>query len=717
MKEYKVFFKPMGKEVLAKDGDKLLDVANRADIYINSECGGEGVCGRCKVQIIKGEIIRSSPSLSFLSKDEIENGFVLACQAEIHSDVVVLVPSVASLEGEQILKSEDTLSYNAPEQLEKNYGNNKEVAFYHPLTQKVFFELPQPTLDDSVPDQERLFREIRKKKIAEKTIKMDMHCLRMLPRLLRSNDWKVTTTLRQHHGITEIGHLEPGNTSKQNYGIALDVGTTTVVAELVELRTGKVLGVSGSHNKQICYGEDVISRIIFACKKDGLAPLNKAVIENINNMIRQLVAECGITKDRITAIMAAGNPTMIHLLLGLEPCHIRLEPYIPASNVYPSAKASDLDIDILPRGVVTCIPGVSSYVGGDITAGVLSSGMHNSTETSALLDLGTNGEIAIGNNEWLVCCSASAGPAFEGGGLKCGMRATNGAIQVVKIENGEPRFSIIGGGKVRGICGSGLIDLMSEMFVNEIIDPNGKIKRDSGNPRIRIRENETEFVLAYADESENKKDIFVTEGEIENVIKSKAAVFSAAKILIESMGMSSQDLDHLFVSGGFGNYLNIQSAITIGLLPDIPIEKIRFIGNSSLSGARMSLLSTHALEEAKLIANKMTYFELSTNTKFMEEFMAAMFLPHTDSTLFPSVHLKNTAESQGVKTEYNKKYIQDIEKEINKLKEQLADRKAALPMHDATAQQWIAIEELEDEIAIKKKELKRITQDKTVVNV
>jgi uncharacterized 2Fe-2S/4Fe-4S cluster protein (DUF4445 family) len=383
------------------------------------------------------------------------------------------------------------------------------------------------------------------------------------------------------------------------------------------------------------------------------------------------------------------------------------------------------------------MPGVSSYVGGDITAGILSSGIHNSSQISALLDLGTNGEIALGNNEWLVCCSASAGPAFEGGGLRCGMRATTGAIQKVEIENGEVKFSTIGGAKARGICGSGLIDLIAELFQNNIIDPTGKFQKDFQNSRVRPREEESECILAFAHESDTKKDIVFTETDIGNVIKSKAAVYSAGKVLIESMGMNAQNVDRIFVAGGFGNYLNIKRAITIGLLPDIPIEKIYFIGNGSLSGARMALLSKHALEEVSVIAKKMTYFELSVNPTFMDEFVAAMFLPHTNADLFPSVSKKTKEKvtqksKKGIsaaeigqsdeivalseKVRHSNKIIEettnrnmkDIEKEIEKLKEELDDRKAALPMHDATPQQWIAIEKVEDKIAQKKRILREL---------
>lgn len=740
MKSYKVLFKPEGKEVQITEGKTILGAANQAGIYINSECGGEGVCGRCKVRILQGESDRSSSSMAFFTPDEIQQGYVLACQTPIRNDLVISVPSQAALAGESILKTGTTLLYSPPEKMETAFTDQREVSYYHPLTRKIFLKLPPPNLNDSLPDQERLFREIRKK---EEIKNLDIHltCLRRLPNLLRQSHWEITVTLWEHDGATEIIHAEPGNTSMNNYGIALDVGTTTVVAELINLVTGEVLGVNGTYNKQIHYGEDVITRIIFACTKDGLSPLNNAILENIKQLIGQLVDEYGIQKEQITGMVAAGNPTMIHLLLGLNPCGIRLEPYIPVSNAYTPIHASHLGIDILPQAVIICTPGVSSYVGGDITAGVLSSGINNSSHISALLDLGTNGEIALGNNDWLVCCSASAGPAFEGGGLRCGMRATTGAIQKVIIENGDVKISTIGGTKARGICGSGLIDLIAELFIHNIIDPTGKFQKDTGNPRIREREEESEFVLVSAQESDTGKDIVFTETDIANVIKSKAAVLSAAKVLIESVGMSFQDLDRIFVAGGFGNYLNIKRAITIGLLPDIPMEKIHFVGNSSLSGARIELLSSHALEEASLIAKKMTYVELSVNRQFMDEFIAAMFLPHTNLDLYPSLKresLKNghalgngkksgatmepaqkggaasqpstATTAKTMKQESSDDPSEKLKKEIEGLKARLDDAKAALPMHDATPQQWMAIEELEDKLSQKKNELKNLKQ-------
>jgi uncharacterized 2Fe-2S/4Fe-4S cluster protein (DUF4445 family) len=328
---------------------------------------------------------------------------------------------------------------------------------------------------------------------------------------------------------------------------------------------------------------------------------------------------------------------MTHLFSGLEPCTIRLAPYIPTANFFPTSYAAELNLRIHPRAVVTCMPGVSSYVGGDISAGVLSSGISNSPQITALIDIGTNGEIVVGNNEWLVCCSASAGPAFEGSGTKCGMRATRGAIQKVHIEGDHVKYQTIGEAKVRGICGSGLIDAIAELYRNRIIDPNGKFPVDSTNSRVRENEGDMEFVLATGDETETGKSVVITDDDISNLIKSKGAVLAAIRVLLNSVDMSFGDLEKIYVAGGFGNYLDVEKAIFIGLLPDVPPDRIRFIGNSSLTGARMALLSRHALARANELARQMTYFELSVDSTFYDEFVAALFLPHTNMDLFPSV--------------------------------------------------------------------------------
>ncbi|MBW1980908.1 MAG: DUF4445 domain-containing protein [Deltaproteobacteria bacterium] len=637
MAKHKVVFQPEGSKVEVAAGNTLLEAAGEAGVYINSLCGGEGVCGKCRVQITKGEVKPDSHSIRFLSREEIQEGFVLACQTEVHADLEVWVPPEARLEEEQILTAENIVNYNPPEGLDLSDTGHRPSLLYVPLTQKWHLPLPQPTLADNISDLDRIYREIRKK-IETRHLEISLTTLRGMSRLLRQSNWDVTATLHPYNEhCVEIISLEAGNTSTANYGIACDVGTTTIVAQLIDLRSGISLGVEASHNQQAKYGEDVISRMIYACGRGGLSPIHQAVIDTTNKLIDSLLEKHQVAAESVTAFVAAGNTTMTHLFLGLEPCTIRLEPYIPTANHLPSAPAEELNLHLNPRAVVYCMPGVSSYVGGDITAGVLASGISNTPKVCALIDIGTNGEIVIGNNEWLVCCSASAGPAFEGSGTKCGMRATRGAIQKVIIQGDELRYETIGNAKPRGICGSGLIDTIAELFRNRILDPNGKFPRETTNDRIVVRDNSAEYILAREDETETGKPVVITEEDISNLIKSKGAILAAMRVLLSSVGMSFTDLEEIYVAGGFGNYLDVEKAILIGLLPDVPVDRVRFIGNSSLTGARMALLSRHAYSCASTLARQMTYFELSVDPTFYDEFVAALFLPHTDIDLFPTV--------------------------------------------------------------------------------
>jgi len=637
MDKHTVVFQPGGVKVEVTTGTTLLEAATKAGVYVNSLCGGEGVCGKCRIQISHGVAPPNARSISFLSREEIQDGFLLACQTEIRDNLEVWVPPESRLEKEQILTTESMVCYDVPQGIPLGDSMQPPSLLYMPITQKFFLSLPEPTILDNISDLDRIRREIHKK-IQAPYMETSLVSLKGLASLLRKNNWQVTATLypMDEHCV-EILYLEEGDTCLTNYGIALDIGTTTIAAQLVDMRSGSVLGVEASHNQQARYGEDVISRMVFACGRNGMLPIHQAVIDTVNSLIDALLEKHGVNADNVTALMAAGNTTMTHFFLGLEPCTIRFEPYIPTANSFPRSPAAELNLHLHPRGVVTCIPGVSSYVGGDITAGVLASGLANSSQISALIDIGTNGEIVVGNNEWLVCCSASAGPAFEGSGTKCGMRATLGAIQKVIIEKGHVYYETIGKGKPRGICGSGLIDTIAELFRNRIIDPNGKFPRGSSNPQIRTTDRDTEFVLVPGSETETGNDVVITENDISNLIKSKAAILAAMRVLLNSVGLSFADLGKIFVAGGFGNYLNVEKAIFIGLLPDVPIERIQFIGNSSLTGARMALLSRHAFARAKNLASQMTYFELSVNQDFMNEFVASLFLPHTDMNLFPTV--------------------------------------------------------------------------------
>jgi uncharacterized 2Fe-2S/4Fe-4S cluster protein (DUF4445 family) len=462
--------------------------------------------------------------------------------------------------------------------------------------------------------------------------------IRKLGSLLRQSDWKVTATLGKRNETTEIVIVEPGDTQNRNFGIAFDIGTTTVTAQLVNLNTKKILGTKATHNKQIAFGDDVITRIIFATEKHGLERLHHAVIDNMNAIINELTRECDVNLNNVTGVMCAGNTTMVHLLLRVDPTFIRREPYVPTANFVPTIRAAEAGIKVHPRGLLSCVPGVSTYVGGDITAGVLASGLSEEEPLTLLIDIGTNGEIVLGNKEWMVCCSASAGPAFEGSGVSCVMRAISGAIEKVKIDSKlNVKIETIGRARPRGICGSGYIDAISELFKAKIIDRDGKINTAIRSKRIRKSKDEAEFILTFKKEADGDFDIVIRESDIENLKRSKAAIYSAASILVKKMDLTFNDIERVYIAGGFGTCIDIEKAICIGLLPDLPRKRFKFIGNSSLVGSREILLSYEAMEKAEAIARKLTYIELSKDPGYMDEYVSGLFFPHTDLEKFPSV--------------------------------------------------------------------------------
>ena len=637
MSKYKVTFLPDQKEVEVEGGVTLLQAAEKAEIYINSLCGGEGLCGECRLQVTSGNTKADKNAIGFFSKEEIQNGYVLACQTKVEDNLEVVVPPKSRLEKERIITEGVPVTYTEPERVSLYKRPYKPVSFFEPLVSKVYLELPEPTLNDNIADIDRITREMEKK-VRYSSFEISLACLQNLTAKLRQHQWRVTATIARHNGIGRILEIEGGDTTNQNYGLAIDVGTSTVVAQLVHLKTGKVIGVDASHNLQAHYGEDVISRIVFTCSRGSLDPLHKAVVANINALAQSLSREKGVDTKDITCIVAAGNTTMSHLLLGLMPCSIRLEPYVPTATIYPQILAKEIGININPKGILEVMPGVASYVGGDIVAGVLACELADRSEIKCLIDVGTNGEITIGNNEWIVCCSASAGPAFEGGGSKWGMRATKGAMEKIEIKDGQIIYETIGKAKPRGICGSGMIDAIYELVRNKIIGQDGKFNLSLSERRIIVEDNEPQYILAFPEETETGQAITISESEISNIIKSKGAVFAAIKSLIDYIGLTFEQLDTIYIAGGFGSSLNIPKAIAIGLLPDIDVQRIQFIGNSSIMGARMALLSTPAFEKAINIAKKMTNIELSNYLPFMNEFVAALFLPHTNSNLFPSVH-------------------------------------------------------------------------------
>lgn len=612
---------PVNRSTFVEEGTTIAEAARKADVYIKNLCGGQGICGQCRVQIISGKVSQEDKAKAFFSKEELEKGYVLACQTKIYDNLEVLIPPESRMEGAKILTGEMLKA--------------TEIEI-DPIVKKIFLELPKPTIEDNVSDITRVCRELRKK-TGWHGYDITISCLRKLNATLRESDFKITASIAKHRSGYKIIDVEKNDTTDTHYGVAVDVGTTTVVAQIVEMNTGRILGVTGAPNPQASYGEDVISRIIYACDKNGLGELHEVIIKTINQLIQNLVSEKNISLNNIIAMVAAGNTTMSHLLLGLMPCTIRLEPYVPVADIYPQILAKEINININPEAVIETLPSVASYVGGDIVAGVLACGIAERPEITALIDIGTNGEIAIGNSEWLVCCSASAGPAFEGGGTRCGMRATKGAINEISISNGKVTYKTIGNAKPIGLCGSGLIDCMYELVKNKIIRPDGKFERDIKDKRFSIVDGIPQYIIVPAEESGTKQPIVITETDIDNLMKSKGAIFAAMKSLVDYIGISFDQIEKLYVAGGFGNYLNIEKAIGIGLLPDIPREKIEFVGNTSLAGARICLLSEKALEKAFIISRAMTNIELSVYQPFMDEFVAALFLPHTNKNLFPSV--------------------------------------------------------------------------------
>ncbi|MHC1726858.1 MAG: ASKHA domain-containing protein [Syntrophobacteraceae bacterium] len=630
-----VTFQPECTRTEANSGEKLIEVASYAGIDLSNLCGGEGVCGKCRVRVTKGKVKLSSRVIGKLSRKELEQGYTLACQAELQDDDVEIWIPPESRTDEKLQISDYIVSFQEPIHVESPELPLAPVI--RPLCQKYYLRLSPPTISDSLSDLDRIQRELRKEIPEFQLVQAHFSCLWGVGALLRKNRWKVTATVHfRDSECPQIRELEGGNATSRNFGVAIDVGTTTIVAQLVDLRTGAILGAKASHNSQARYGEDVISRMIYACTHVGLAPLTDAVTYTINALIDALVKKNNIRHQDITSIVAAGNTVTSHLLLGLEPCNIRVAPYIPAATRFPQFQTAEVGLNAHPKALLHCMPCVSSYVGGDITAGVFACGMHDNPEISALIDVGTNGEIVIGNNEWLVCCSSSAGPAFEGGGIKCGTRAIPGAIEKIRIDGDRVLYETIGDQKPLGLCGSAIIDGIAELFTAGLIDQSGRFTT-LDHARIRVVDDVPEFIVARAHDSATEGPIVITEDDISNLIKSKGAVLAAVKLLLKTLDMGFGDLQRIFVAGGFGAHLDIHKAVFIGLLPDIPIERIHFIGNSSLAGARLALLSTHAFHKAEEIANRMTYIELSVHPEFMNEFVASLFLPHTDMELFPSV--------------------------------------------------------------------------------
>ncbi|MCW3491425.1 ASKHA domain-containing protein [Dethiobacter alkaliphilus] len=630
MDKVTVLFFPDNLVANVEPGTSVLRAATLAGVELKSNCGGDGTCGRCLVKVKDGNVrLKSTGAVSQKAK---QAGMVLACQTMVEGNVVIDVPKDSRLDEHQVLLDEKEVLVEQDEGLAEGYA-------IKPVCRKVKLSLTEPTLTENVSDWNRLQAALRSELDCGE-IHIALPVLRELAETLRAGDWDVTVTVAQLNGCAEVVHLAPGHSDRKSFGLAVDIGTTTVVVYLIDLDSGLTLGKKGTYNKQARYGDDVITRMIHASdKKGGLQDLHKAVIDTINQLIDEVLEQSQASGDDVHMAMVAGNSTMTHLFLGLTPKYIRLEPYIPLAAETPPVRAEELGLNINPTAFVATFASVASYVGGDIVSGTLVTNMAQSDEITLFIDIGTNGEMVLGNRDWLMTAACSAGPAFEGGGITFGMRAMKGAIEYVEIDADtyDVKVSTIGKMKPMGICGSGLIDCLAKLREVGIIDRAGKIQTDLDTPRIRQGDDGWEFVLVFGEETECNKDIIITENDIKNLLRAKGAVYAGIRSMLKAVQLDEEVIDKVLIAGGFGNFINIRDAITIGLLPDLPPEKYRFIGNSSVKGARLSLLSQDAYHEAQELGKKMTYLELSVGNDFMDEFMSALFIPHTDMTLFPSV--------------------------------------------------------------------------------
>lgn len=625
-------------ETFANAGDNLLEVARSANVAIDAPCSGNGACGKCRVQLKSGEL--ESKKTLHISDEEYQAGWRLSCCSKISADVNVLVPDIASAYKSRMKvadlssKEEIAIFENAKSDIQLagiELKNSLEV---------VDVLMDVPSLDDTMPDNERLTRALRKY-LNINRVRIPYVVLKKLPDVLRENNFAVKCVIRATSDDMYVYDIFGKDEDVIIGGLAIDIGTTTVSAVLINMENGEILAKSSAGNGQIRFGADVINRIVESQKPGGQKKLQDAVIkETINPMIHEMCKSAKFPKDHIYRMCVASNTTMNHLFAGINADPLRTEPYIPAFFKTNSLFASDVGVDINNDAHIIMAPNIGSYVGGDITAGTLVSQIWNRPEFSLFIDLGTNGELVFGNSDFMMSCACSAGPAFEGGDISCGMRATDGAIEACTIdkETMEPTYKIVGdpGTKPVGLCGSGIIDVISELYICGIINPKGKFIREGK----RIKHDKYgmgSYILAFEEEAGSVKDVEITEVDIDNFIRAKGAIFSAIRTMLTSLDFDVSMIDDVYVAGGIGSGINMQNAVNIGMFPDIPIEKFHYIGNSSLTGAYLMLLSTPAEKKTYELAANMTYMELSTVPIYMDEFVGACFIPHTDTSMFPTV--------------------------------------------------------------------------------
>ena len=604
-----VKFVPYNKLIDLQTGTNLLSAADQSGIYLEGDCAGKGTCGKCRVRIIEGETgTPTEAEKKHLSQSEIDAGWVLACQRQVSGNLTVEVPLMKDAHSRKT-----------------TLAGGVELLEAEPAIQKVALTLERPSVKDQKADLERLL-----KTADQEHLQINPRELAALPALLRNNRYKVTVA----HDDRRIISLEPGDTSDQLFGVAFDIGTTTIVGSLIDLKNATVLAVAAATNPQNVYGADVISRITHASQaEDGLKQLQGKVIDAANQIIRQLLKESGIARDRVYEITAVGNTTMSHLFMGIDPTYLAPAPFIPAFSRALEVEASQLGLNINPSGKVLFLPNIAGYVGSDTVGVILATNMDRRKDNCAAIDIGTNGELVLAAGGRLMACSTAAGPAFEGAEIKHGMRAAAGAIEAVNYSNGNLEIKTIEDSPACGICGSGLIDAAAALLQAGLIEPTGRYVNPEENPeripkeflnRLRPSQFGYEFVLTPAAESETGEDIVLTQGDLRELQLAKGAIYAGLMILLKEANLKISDLDQVLLAGAFGNYVRKESALTIGLLPAIPPEKIVAVGNAAGDGSRMALASQTMRRRALELPAKVEHLELSTRSDFQDIFIDAL---------------------------------------------------------------------------------------------
>jgi len=617
-------------------GDNLLELARRSNVAIDAPCSGNGSCGKCRVKLVEGEL-QTIPS-RHISEEEFEAGWRLSCNSKVMGDCTVFVPDIASAYQSRM----KTADLSSPKEIAifEQCQNNLQASgiTFENQFRAVVLEMAEPTADDTMPDNERLTWAIREA-LSVENVKIPYAVMVQMATVLRENSFKVCVKGELQENTFLCMHIcAPEDTTL--VGCAIDIGTTTVSAVLTDLTSGKLLAKGSSGNGQIRFGADVINRIIQSAKPSGKKALQDAIVkETLNPILGNLCKAAGVSARSVVNLAIGANTTMNHLLVGVDADPVRMDPYIPSFFGWEDLKAGDLKLVANPLAPVTIAPNIGSYVGGDITAGALATMMWDTDEMTLFIDLGTNGEIVFGNRDFLMSCACSAGPAFEGGDISCGMRATDGAVEAVTIDKDtmEPTLSIVGeaGQKCVGICGSGIIDIISELFRTGIINAKGLFAREGSRVK-RDEHGMGRYVLATAEESETGREVSINEVDIDNFIRAKGAIYSGIDTLLQSVDMIPECIEKVYVAGGIGSGINMKNAVNIGMLPDVELEKYHYIGNSSLTGAYAMVMSDRANAKCHEVAANMTYLELSTYPGYMDSFVAACFIPHTDSSLFPN---------------------------------------------------------------------------------